>query len=88
MAAQGWIRGQETVLFHQSVRENLLWAQPGATEEELREALLLASAGFVYDLPGGLESVVATEGFCCRAVSGRDLAGEGAAAEAGAADSG
>ena len=54
--------GQETVLFHQSVRENLLWAQPDATEEELREALLLASAGFVYDLPGGLESVVGDRG--------------------------
>jgi ATP-binding cassette subfamily C protein len=54
--------GQETVLFHQSVRENLLWAQPGATEEELREALLLASAGFVYELPGGLESVVGDRG--------------------------
>ena len=54
--------GQETVLFHQSVRENLLWARPEATEEELREALLLASAGFVYDLPGGLESIVGDRG--------------------------
>jgi ATP-binding cassette subfamily C protein len=66
-AMRAWRRkvgyvGQETVLFHQSVRENLLWAQPGATEEELREALLLASAGFVYDLPGGLESVVGDRG--------------------------
>ena len=32
--------GQETVLFHQSVRENLLWAKPDATEDELREALV------------------------------------------------
>jgi ATP-binding cassette subfamily C protein len=54
--------GQETVLFHQSVRENLLWARPEATDDELREALLLASAGFVYDLPGGLESVVGDRG--------------------------
>jgi ATP-binding cassette, subfamily C, bacterial len=54
--------GQETVLFHQSVRENLLWARPEATEDELREALLLASAGFVYDLPGGLESIVGDRG--------------------------
>ena len=54
--------GQETVLFHQSVRENLLWARPEATEEELREALMLASAGFVYDLPGGLESIVGDRG--------------------------
>jgi ABC-type multidrug transport system fused ATPase/permease subunit len=54
--------GQETVLFHQSVRENLLWARPEATEDELREALLLASADFVYELPGGLESIVGDRG--------------------------
>jgi len=54
--------GQETVLFHQSVRENLLWAQPDATEDELRETLMLASAGFVYELPGGLETVVGDRG--------------------------
>ena len=54
--------GQETVLFHKSVRDNLLWARPEATEDELREALLLASAGFVYELPGGLESIVGDRG--------------------------
>jgi ATP-binding cassette subfamily C protein len=54
--------GQETVLFHQSVRANLLWAQPEATDADVREALLLASAGFVYDLPGGLESIVGDRG--------------------------
>jgi ATP-binding cassette subfamily C protein len=54
--------GQDTVLFHQSVRDNLLWARPEATNEELREALLMAAAGFVYDLPGGLESVVGDRG--------------------------
>jgi len=54
--------GQDTVLFHQSVRQNLLWARPEASEEDLREALVLASAGFVYELPGGLESVVGDRG--------------------------
>jgi ATP-binding cassette subfamily C protein len=54
--------GQETVLFHESVRENLLWARPEATEDELREALELASGGFVYELPGGLETVVGDRG--------------------------
>ena len=54
--------GQETVLFHQSVRQNLLWARPDASEDDLRAALLLASAGFVYELPGGLESVVGDRG--------------------------
>jgi ATP-binding cassette subfamily C protein len=54
--------GQETVLFHQSVRENLLWARPEATEDDLRTALTHASATFVYDLPGGLESIVGDRG--------------------------
>ncbi len=54
--------GQETVLFHKSVRDNLLWARPEATEDELSGALLLAEAGFVYELPGGLESIVGDRG--------------------------
>ena len=54
--------GQETVLFHKSVRENLLWAKPDATEEELREALELAAADFIYDLREGLETVVGDRG--------------------------
>jgi ATP-binding cassette subfamily C protein len=54
--------GQETVLFHQSVRKNLLWARPDATDHDLQEALLLAAAGFVYELPGGVESVVGDRG--------------------------
>jgi ATP-binding cassette subfamily C protein len=54
--------GQDTVLFHKSVRENLLWARPEAREDEIREALLLASADFVYELPGGLGSIVGDRG--------------------------
>jgi ATP-binding cassette subfamily C protein len=54
--------GQETVLFHQSVRANLLWARPDATEDELRVALMQASAGFVYELAGGLDSVAGDRG--------------------------
>jgi ATP-binding cassette, subfamily C, bacterial len=54
--------GQDTVLFHQSVRKNLLWARPDATDEDLRTALTHASATFVYDLPGGLDSVVGDRG--------------------------
>jgi ATP-binding cassette subfamily C protein len=54
--------GQDTVLFHQSVRQNLLWARPDATDDDLREALLLASAGFVYELPLGIETVVGDRG--------------------------
>ncbi len=54
--------GQETVLFHRTIRENLLWAQPSASRGELDQALHLASAGFVYDLPGGLDAVAGDRG--------------------------
>lgn len=54
--------GQETVLFHQTIRDNLLWAQPGASAAELDQALRLASAGFVYDLPGGLDAIAGDRG--------------------------
>ncbi|HWB32680.1 MAG TPA: ABC transporter ATP-binding protein [Acidobacteriaceae bacterium] len=54
--------GQDTVLFHQSVRDNLLWAKEDATEEEMRAALRMASAEFVYELPGRLETMVGDRG--------------------------
>lgn len=53
---------QDTVLFHSSVRANLLWAQPGATTVELEEALHLSAAEFVFDLPDGLDTVVGDRG--------------------------
>ena len=54
--------GQDTVLFHQSIRENLLWACPGASPRDLERALELAAATFVYDLPGGIESIAGDRG--------------------------
>ncbi|HEU4556420.1 MAG TPA: ABC transporter ATP-binding protein [Longimicrobium sp.] len=69
---EGWMRGwrqgigyvaQDTVLFHDSVRQNLLWAHPEAPEEELWDALRAAAAdGFVSALPEGLETVVGDRG--------------------------
>jgi ATP-binding cassette subfamily C protein len=66
-AIQQWRRhvgyvGQETVLFHMTVRENLLWARPEASDAELRRAMELVSADFVYALPLGLETVVGDRG--------------------------
>jgi ATP-binding cassette subfamily C protein len=46
---------QEAVLFSGSVRDNLLWARPEASDAELRRALDPAAALFAYDLPGGLD---------------------------------
>jgi ABC-type transport system involved in Fe-S cluster assembly fused permease/ATPase subunit len=43
---------RNTLLFHASIRENLLWACDGATEDHLWEALRLANADdFVRELP-------------------------------------
>jgi ATP-binding cassette subfamily C protein len=54
---------QDTFLFHDTVRENLLWARPEARDEEIREALRLAAAeDFVSRLPEGIETVLGDRG--------------------------
>jgi ATP-binding cassette subfamily C protein len=54
---------QETFLFNDTVRANLLWAYPDATEDELRTALHLAAADdFVAQLPDGMETVLGDRG--------------------------
>src|SRR5207245_2818878 len=54
---------QETPLFHLSVRENLLWARPDASEAEMWRALELAAAAeFVRGLPAGIDTVVGDRG--------------------------
>lgn len=53
---------QEPLLFHASVRENLVWAAPEATEAQLVAALEAASAQFVLALPQGLDTVVGPRG--------------------------
>lgn len=55
---------QETYLFHASVRENLRFARPDATDEEIEEA---ARAAQIHDtiaaLPEGYDTVVGERGF-------------------------
>jgi ATP-binding cassette subfamily B protein len=55
---------QETYLFHASVRENLRFARPEATDEEIEEA---ARAAQIHDtivaLPEGYDTVVGERGF-------------------------
>lgn len=53
---------QEVFLFHGSIRDNLLWGVPAATEDELRQALRLAAADFVQRLPEGLDTRVGDGG--------------------------
>lgn len=54
---------QDPILFHLSIRENLNWAQVGATEDELWESLEMANADkFVRALPQGIDTVVGERG--------------------------
>jgi ATP-binding cassette subfamily C protein len=66
-AARAWRRhvgyvAQDTVLFHDTVRANLQWAKPDASEPEMAESLHLAAAEFVFDLPRGLDTTVGDRG--------------------------
>lgn len=54
---------QEAHLFHDTIRENLRYAAPAATDEELRAALDAAQVlGLVDSLPSGLDTVVGDRG--------------------------
>ena len=54
---------QDTFLFNDTVRANLLWVHPGATDGELATALRTAAAeDFVLKLPNGIETVLGDRG--------------------------
>jgi ATP-binding cassette, subfamily C, bacterial len=54
---------QDAFMFHDTVRANLLAMRPEASDEELWQALRLASAAeFVGELPDGLETVLGDRG--------------------------
>lgn len=54
---------QKAVLFAGTIRENLLWGNENATEEELKEAIHAAQADeVVFEGKGGLDAVVEQEG--------------------------
>jgi len=54
---------QDPFLFHDTVRHNLAWVRPGASEEEMWDALTLAGAdGIVKRMEGGLDAVVGERG--------------------------
>ncbi|NUT55469.1 MAG: ABC transporter ATP-binding protein [Thermoleophilia bacterium] len=64
LAAAVGVVSQETYLFHASVRENLRFAKPDATDEEIEAA---AGAAQIHDtivaLPDGFDTVVGERGF-------------------------
>ena len=53
---------EEPTLFSMSVWENLTLGRPDAAEDEVRAALAVAQADFVYDLPWGLATRVGEQG--------------------------
>jgi ATP-binding cassette subfamily B protein len=54
---------EDPILFSASVHENLVMGRPIVSDEELKRALEVAQAGFVWDLPWGLETRVGEQGY-------------------------
>jgi ATP-binding cassette subfamily B protein len=53
---------EDATLFSASVRDNVLLGRPEASEAELKQALEIAQAQFVFDLPEGLDTKIGEEG--------------------------
>ena len=53
---------EDATLFSASVRDNVLLGRPNATKKELKQAIEIAQAQFVYDLPEGLDTKIGEEG--------------------------
>lgn len=53
---------QDTFLFNDTVKANLLWARSNATDAEIVYALKLAAAEFVFELPDGTETILGDRG--------------------------
>ena len=53
---------EDATLFSANVRENVLLGRPNATKKELSQAIEIAQAQFVYDLPEGLDTRIGEEG--------------------------
>jgi ATP-binding cassette subfamily C protein len=54
---------QDTFIFNDTVKANLLWASPGSSEEEINRSLRYAAAEeFVNGLPKGLDTILGDRG--------------------------
>jgi ATP-binding cassette subfamily B protein len=53
---------EDATLFSASVKDNILLGNPEASDEELSQAIEIAQAGFVYELPEGLDTKIGEEG--------------------------
>jgi len=54
---------EEPILFSASVHENLVMGRPIESDEELKRAIEVAQAQFIWDLPWGLETRVGEQGY-------------------------
>jgi ATP-binding cassette, subfamily B, bacterial len=64
LAATVGVVSQETYLFHASVRENLRFARPDATDEEIEEAARTARIhDLIASLPEGYDTIVGERGY-------------------------
>jgi ATP-binding cassette subfamily B protein len=53
---------EDPILFSASIWENLVMGRPTVSEDEVRRALEVAQAGFVWDLPYGLDTRIGEQG--------------------------
>jgi ATP-binding cassette subfamily B protein len=53
---------EEPTLFSASVRENVLLGRPAGSDDDVRQALRVAQADFVLDLPWGLDTRIGEQG--------------------------
>ena len=53
---------EDATLFSASVRDNVMLGRPEGADADLAEALDIAQADFVYDLPHGIDTMVGEEG--------------------------
>lgn len=64
LASQIGIVTQETYLFHDSIRANLIYARPDASDIEIEQACKAAHIHeFIIDLPEGYDTVVGERGY-------------------------
>ena len=64
LAAQMGMVSQETYLFHDTIRANLLYAKPDATQAELEAACRAANIyDMIAELPQGLDTTVGERGY-------------------------
>jgi ATP-binding cassette subfamily B protein len=55
---------QENYLFHDTIRTNLIYAKPDATQAEIEAAAKAANIhNFIVDLPGGYDTIVGERGY-------------------------